>query len=96
MLVEDVWGLTVMPGSGINEKTLPPLLEALLPVGLREIHLSGGKWIMGDMAFKRDDMGMGIGHDTEWGVWRTQEGQVRKVRDLCDRLWTEYVATVAK
>jgi len=96
MLVEDVWGLTIMPGSGINGKTLPPLLEALLPTGLREIHLSGGKWVMSDMASKRDDMGMGVDRDTEWGVWRTQEDQVRRVRELCDRMWAEYVATLAK
>ncbi|KJA28512.1 hypothetical protein HYPSUDRAFT_33935 [Hypholoma sublateritium FD-334 SS-4] len=96
MLVGDMWGLTIMPGSGINGQTLPPLLEALLPVGLREIHLSGGKWVIDDIAFKRDDMGMGIDRDTEWGVWRTQEEQVRQVRELCDSLWAKYVATVAK
>lgn len=96
MLVEDVWGLTIMPGSGINGKTLPPLLDTLLPLGLREIHLSGGKWGMGHMTFRRHDMGMSIDRDSEWGVWRTQEEQVRKIRELCDSMWIEYVATVSK
>ncbi|KAJ2918390.1 hypothetical protein MD484_g1993, partial [Candolleomyces efflorescens] len=42
MTGHDLWGLTLMPGSGINSKTIGPVVEHLLPKGLREIHLSGG------------------------------------------------------
>lgn len=82
-----------MAGSGINENTLAPLLKVLLPAGLREIHLSGGEWVASDMVFKRSGMGMGIDGDAEWGIWRTQDDQVRKVREISDSMWNEFIAT---
>jgi copper homeostasis protein len=84
-----------MPGSGINGKTLPALLEALLPLGLREFHLSGGKWVPNNMTFRRDCMGMGLDHSTEWDVWCTQEDEVKEVRQISDIMWKEFVSTIA-
>ena len=95
LVEDDAWGLTIMPGSGINNKTLPSILPSLLPLGLREIHLSGGKWTPGGMSFYRDGMGMGSGDDGEWRVWRTQESEVRKVREIADVAWKEYISTLA-
>jgi copper homeostasis protein len=91
LVEDDAWGLTIMPGSGINSKSVSSILPSLLPLGLREIHLSGGKWTPGGMAFHRDGMGMGCGDDGEWGVWRTQESEVRKVREMADDAWKEYI-----
>ena len=90
---DDVWGLTIMPGSGIDSKTLPSLLETLLPLGLREVHLSGGKMVPSGMSFRRDGMGMGAGGDGEWAVWCTQEDEVLKVKAIADRMWKEFVDT---
>lgn len=95
LVEDDAWGLTIMPGSGINSKTLPSILSSLLPLGLREIHLSGGKWIPGGMVFRRDEMGMGSSDDGEWGVWRTQESEVRKIREIVNVAWKEYISVVA-
>jgi len=95
LIEDDAWGLTIMPGSGINSKTLPSILSSLLPLGLREIHLSGGKWTPGGMEFHRDGMGMGSGDDEEWGVWRTHESEVRKVRETADVAWKEYVQIIS-
>ena len=83
-----------MPGSGINSKSISSVLPTLLPLGLREIHLSGGKWTPGGMAFHRDGMRMGGGDDGEWGVWRTQELEVRKVREMADVAWNEYISNI--
>lgn len=84
-LVEDeVWGLTLMPGSGINTKSVATVLESLLPRGLCEIHLSGGKWVEGEMEFKRAGMGMGSGGEGNWGIWVTQEDEIRGVREVVD------------
>ena len=83
-----------MPGSGINSKSISSILPSLLPLGLREIHLSGGKWTTGGMTFHREGMGMGSGDDGEWGVWRTQESEVRKVRELADVAWKEYISDI--
>ncbi|KAJ3519252.1 hypothetical protein NM688_g9328 [Phlebia brevispora] len=76
--------LTIMPGSGINPDTIGPLLESLAPYGLKEFHLSAGEWIQSEMTFRPEGMGMGIGGDGEWGIWRTKEETVRAVRKIAD------------
>ncbi|KAF5352725.1 hypothetical protein D9756_005879 [Leucocoprinus leucothites] len=80
----EVWGLTILPGSGINAKTAPEVLARLLPLGLREIHLSGGQWVSNGMSFRRPNMGMGLGGESDWGVWRAQADKVREVRRIVD------------
>ncbi|KAM5535860.1 hypothetical protein V8D89_010478 [Ganoderma adspersum] len=81
---------TILVGSGVNARTIGPLLEKLLPCGLREVHLSGGAWVSSEMEFRRPDLGMGVGGDGEWGVWRTNEERIREVRALADVAWTEF------
>lgn len=75
--------MSILPGSGINISTIPILCNALLSHGLKEIHLSGGKWVDGCSAYRPDGMGMG-----EWSIWRTDEEAIRKVRDFVDRFYT--------
>ncbi|KAF5385066.1 hypothetical protein D9615_001252 [Tricholomella constricta] len=82
-LIEDEpWGLSILPGSGINPKTVGPVLDALLPLGLREIHLSAGNWTEGGMSYKREGMSMGIGGDGDWGVWMTDGQKVRETSTM--------------
>ena len=52
--------LTILPGSGINPDTVGTLLDSLGSYGVKEIHLSAGEWVSGEMSFRRDGMGMGI------------------------------------
>ncbi|KAF8078932.1 copper homeostasis protein cutC [Lyophyllum atratum] len=80
-------GLTILPGSGINPQTVGPILDSLLPLGLQEIHLSGGHWKEGGMSFKREGMGMGTGGAGDWGVWVTDAQIVREVREIVDARW---------
>lgn len=87
----EVWGLTILLGSGINSKTVPEILSRLLPLGLREIHLSGGQWISNDIAFKRLDMGMGFGGESDWGIWRTQTDEIREVRKIVNEMLAEFI-----
>ncbi|KAI0800555.1 copper homeostasis CutC domain-containing protein [Fomes fomentarius] len=77
----------ILVGSGVNARTVGPLLGELLPCGLREVHLSGGGWVSSAMEFRREGMGMGVGGDGEWGVWRTDEEKMREVRGLVDAAW---------
>ncbi|KAL1757281.1 copper homeostasis CutC domain-containing protein [Schizophyllum commune] len=79
------WALSILPGSGISPDTAGEVLEALVPHGLTELHMSGGVWEEGTMDFRRPDMGMGAG--SEWGVWRTQADRVRAVRAIADEFW---------
>lgn len=80
---ESSW-TSILPGSGINPKTVGVVLDALLPLGLREIHLSAGGWVSSEMAHKPEGMGMGVGGEGEWGIWRTKEETVREVRRTVD------------
>ena len=81
---------TILIGSGINPRTVGPLLNELLPCGLREVHLSGGGWTPSNTEFRREGMGMGVGGDGEWAVWRTSEDNVRAVREAVDHAWEGY------
>ncbi|KAI0673787.1 copper homeostasis CutC domain-containing protein [Trametes maxima] len=81
----------VLVGSGVNAHTVGCLLTELLPCGLREVHLSAGGWVPSEMEFRRDGMGMGVGGEGEWGVWRTGEDRVRAVRELVDKAWSEFL-----
>ncbi|KAJ7651626.1 copper homeostasis CutC domain-containing protein [Mycena polygramma] len=83
--------LTILPGSGINADTVGPVLNALLPRGVMELHLSGGSWVEGGMLLRTPGLGMGIG-DKEWSVWVTDEAKVRSVRQCADTLWAEYAS----
>ncbi|KAG2155536.1 copper homeostasis protein CutC [Suillus clintonianus] len=74
--------IEILPGSGINSSTIGALCQALLPHGLREVHMSGGHWIDGASIWRRDGMGMGIGGPGEWGIWRTSASAIREVKDV--------------
>lgn len=88
------WGLVILPGSGINADNVGHILDFLLHLGLREIHLSGANWVEGDMMFRRVDMGMGLGNKGEWGIWLTDEETVRDVRDIVDERWERFVQSM--
>ncbi|KAJ7170203.1 copper homeostasis CutC domain-containing protein [Mycena filopes] len=83
------WVLNILPGSGINSDTVGVLLDALLPQGVMELHLSGGGWEESEMAHRKAGLGMGVGA-SEWGVWVTSEAKVRAVRRFADAVWAEY------
>jgi hypothetical protein len=66
-----------------NGQNVTQVLEALVPLGLKEIHLSGGMWVESAASFRREGMRMGVGQN-EWSVWRTQADKVREVRYALD------------
>lgn len=78
LLKQETRTLTILPGSGINDKTIGDILT-LLPYDLHEVHLSGGAWVDGGMQHRVDGMGMGVGGAGEWGLWVTQTERVRAV-----------------
>jgi len=90
IIEDEAWGLAIMPGSGINGTTLPKLLRTFLPLNLREVHLSGGRWMQSEMTFKRSGLDLGAGKDGEMAAWRTEEQEVRLVRDIADEMWRDY------
>ncbi|KAI0253268.1 copper homeostasis CutC domain-containing protein [Lactifluus subvellereus] len=77
-------GPTILPGAGINPGTICHVLDHLLPYGLKEIHLSGGRWVDGGMVHRPDGMGMGTSAEGQWGVWQTDSNAIREVRRIAD------------
>jgi len=53
---------------------------------LKEIHLSGGKWVEGQMVHRPVGMGMGANEEKEWKVWLTDGDTIREVRSVVDVL----------
>lgn len=77
-------GPAILPGAGINPQTIRYVLDHLLPYGLKEIHLSGGRWIDGRMIHRPVGMGMGINPEKEWDIWSTDGEMIREVRFITD------------
>jgi copper homeostasis protein len=77
-------GPTILPGAGINPGSIQQVLDSLLPCGLKEVHLSGGRWIDGGMIHRPEDMGMGASAEGQWGIWQTDENVIREVRGMTD------------
>ena len=73
-----------MPGSGIRADTAKSLLEPLVKYGLQEVHMSGGSWIPGEMVYRREGLGMGVGGPSEWGIFRTKKEEIQGVKVLID------------
>ncbi|KAK7695076.1 hypothetical protein QCA50_002266 [Cerrena zonata] len=82
--------LAILPGSGINPTTVGPLVQELLSYGLEEIHLSAGGWVPSIMEYKPEGMGMGVGGEGEWGIWRTNEETVKEVRLIVDKIQQQF------
>jgi copper homeostasis protein len=55
-----------------------------LPYGLKEVHLSGGRWVEGQMVHRHEGMGMCACEENEWKVWLTDGDTIRQVRAVAD------------
>lgn len=77
-------GPVILPGAGINPGSISAVLDSLLPYGLREIHMSGGRWTESEMVHRSQGMGMGASVQNEWGIWLTNGSSVREVRSIAD------------
>ncbi|EJD54543.1 hypothetical protein AURDEDRAFT_51653 [Auricularia subglabra TFB-10046 SS5] len=82
-LAERSSGLKILPGSGVNAFTVDGMLRPLLPLGVREVHMSGGVWLNSAVHEEARPEGMDMGG---WQVWRTLESNVKAVRDTVDAL----------
>lgn len=77
--------ITLLPGSGINPVTIQGVISTLLPMGMKELHLTGGEWVEGGMLYRPGDMGMGV-IDHEWAIWKTSEDSIKQVREISDNI----------
>jgi copper homeostasis protein CutC len=77
-------GPVILPGAGVNPGSIRAVLDSLLPYGLKEIHMSGGRWSESEMVYRSEGMGMGASVQREWGIWQTDGNSVREVRSIAD------------
>lgn len=77
----------VVPGGGINPESISAVLDYLLPFGLKEIHMSGGRWAESQMAHRPKGMGMGASVENEWDIWLTDGNNVREVARTVEKRW---------
>lgn len=84
---------SILPGSGVNSDTIDTILVKLLPEGVREFHMSGGKWKSGRTAHRPQALGFGATPEHEWDVWETDYHAVKEVRTIinmvCDKFGFE-------
>ncbi|KAH9923630.1 copper homeostasis CutC domain-containing protein, partial [Fomitopsis serialis] len=85
-----LYRFNILPGSGVSPHTVRSVLLELLPLGLNQIHMSGGRWVPGEAQYRKDGMGMGVG-EGEWAVWRTNEEYVREVVEIISATCREFV-----
>ncbi|KAH9070703.1 copper homeostasis CutC domain-containing protein [Lactarius deliciosus] len=77
-------GPVILPGAGINPGSIRRVLDDLLPYGLREVHMSGGRWTESEMIHRSEGMGMGASVENDWGIWLTDGVAIREVRSIVD------------
>jgi copper homeostasis protein len=82
--------LRIMPGSGINPRSISSVFSALNPLGVNEFHMSGGTWIDGlcEVSARRQGKAfhMGLPGPFEWSVWKTDAYSVKSVVQACTKL----------
>ncbi|KAH8835523.1 copper homeostasis protein cutC [Flagelloscypha sp. PMI_526] len=74
----------ILPGSGVNAKTAPAILDTLYGLGLTELHASGGIFVDSIAKFRKPGMGMGLSEEKEWSVWQTRVENVSALRAVMD------------
>lgn len=75
--------IAIMAGAGIG----PEVIEKLAPyAGIRAFHMSGKKVIDSRMNFRREGVPMGIPGFSEFEIWQTDAGQVKRARTVLDKL----------
>ncbi len=60
------------------------MLDNLLPYGLREVHMSGGRWTESEMTHRSEGMGMGASVQNDWSIWLTDGNAIREVKSIVD------------
>lgn len=72
--------ITIMPGAGINEKNITPLIRA---TGAKEFHASARRQIPSSMAFRNENLNMGTDSD-EYSYSLTDAELVKNLLELAN------------
>ena len=75
--------LEILVGAGVTPENLPALAVA---TGARAFHLSGKRVLDSRMTFRREGVPMGLPGFSEFALWQTDAGVIRRARSALDSL----------
>ena len=75
--------LEILVGAGVTPENLPALAAA---TGARAFHLSGKQVLDSRMTFRREGVPMGLPGFSEFALWQTDAGVIRRARSALDNL----------
>lgn len=75
--------LEILVGAGVTPENLPALAAA---TGARAFHLSGKRVLDSRMTFRREGVPMGLPGFSEFALWQTDAGVIRRARSALDNL----------
>ena len=75
--------LEILVGAGVTPENLPALAAA---TGARAYHLSGKRVLDSRMTFRREGVPMGLPGFSEFALWQTDAGVIRRARSALDSL----------
>ena len=73
--------LEILVGAGVTPENLPALAAA---TGARAFHLSGKRVLDSRMTFRREGVPMGLPGFSEFALWQTDAGVIRRARSALD------------
>lgn len=83
-LVDESKGrIEIMVGSGVNAQAIR---EVYPKTGARAYHMSGKVTLDSAMAYRKDEVNMGLPTISEYEVWRTDEQNIREARLVLEEL----------
>lgn len=75
--------IALLAGAGINAAAIPVLHAA---TGIRQYHLSGKRVLESGMAFRRQNVPMGLPGFSEYERWETDTANIRRARAALDAI----------
>lgn len=75
--------ITIQVGSGVNADVIRQVYPK---TGARAFHMSGKKTLDSAMVYRKEGVNMGLPSLSEFEVWRTDEAEIRRAREVLDQL----------
>lgn len=78
--------VSIMAGAGVTPETLE---SSAKEIGAKAYHMSGKITLDSSMRYRKEGVNMGLPALSEFEIWRTDEAQIRKARQILDALNSE-------
>lgn len=84
LLVEEAGNdIEILVGAGVDAE----VIERLIPeTGARHFHMSGKEMVESDMAYRRENVHMGLPIASEYALWRTDKENIAAARKVLEKM----------